>query len=139
MIYLSIRSNVIWIIYTWSWVLFVLLCVGIAEGIEGESLKLWDQGLCKDNRHKLGTFSCVSSVILFRSRKRSCFGAFLVYLRSRKSPREAIPIGGKYPTTEWWPYWGSEYFISFFLHYSGFRYAKFLAFIALLLLLFFSQ
>ena len=30
--------------------------------------------------------------------KRSCFGAFLVYLGYRKSPREEIPAGCKYPT-----------------------------------------
>ena len=79
--------------------MFVLLCAGITKGIEGESSKLRDQGLREDNRHKPGTFPCVSSIIRFRSRKRSCFGAFLVYLGSRKSPREAIPTRCKYPTT----------------------------------------
>ena len=81
--------------------MFILLCVGITEGIEGESLRLRDQALREDNHHKPNIFSCVSSIIRFRSRKGSCFGAFLVYLGSRKSPREAIPVGDKYPTTKW--------------------------------------
>ena len=78
----------------------VLLCAGIEEGVRGESSKLRDQGLRKDNRHKPGSFLYVSSVIRFRSTKRSCFHAFLVCLKSRKILREAIPIGYIYPTTD---------------------------------------
>ena len=77
----------------------VLLCAGIVEGIEGEYSRLWDQGLHEDNHHKPGTFYCVSSVIQFRSRKRSCFGALLVCLGSRKRPREEILAGCRYPIT----------------------------------------
>ena len=81
------------------WGIVVLLCAGIAKGIEGESLKLRDRGLCKDNCHKPGTLLYISSVIRFIFRKRSCFGILLIYLRSRKSLREVIPVGDKYPTT----------------------------------------
>ena len=66
----------IWVVYTWSWVVVVLLCVGIIEGIEGEALGLQDQGLREDNSHKQGTFHCISSVIQFRYER----GHVLVHL-----------------------------------------------------------
>ena len=47
-------------------VVFVILCAGIVEGIKGETLKLWDQGLCEENHHKPITFYFISSVIQFR-------------------------------------------------------------------------
>ena len=47
----------------------VILCVGIAKGIEGESSRLQDQGLCEDDHHKPSTFSFISSEIEFRSER----------------------------------------------------------------------
>ena len=55
--------------------MFVHLYAGIAEVIEGEYLKLQDQVLHENNRHKLGTFYCISSIIQLRSER----GHVLVY------------------------------------------------------------
>ena len=58
-----------WVVCTWSWVVVVLLCIGIGEGVGGESLKLQNQELCKDAHHKPGTFSYTSSVIQSSSKR----------------------------------------------------------------------
>ena len=54
----------------------VLLFAGIVEGLKGESSRLHDQGLREDDRHKLGTFSCISSVIQFRSERGHALAHF---------------------------------------------------------------
>ena len=81
------------------WGIVVLLCVGIEEGVEGESLKLRDRGLHEGNHQKPSILLYISSVIQIRSIARSCFGILLICLRSRKSLREVIPVGDKNPTT----------------------------------------